>query len=205
MDIPVQIVSHRKQISAILSLPLHSCEYNPVVVMCYGLNGDRSDVHRIACEASREMNRWGIACIRFDYRGQGVSDGDFIDVSIRTKKEDIIEVIKYIRGCYFQENCKVILIGFSDGAKITSLVAEQCEEVEAVILWNPIFGAEKRRASLNEKKRLFKVGNEKKLAIPFLCLWLSIFYLREMNEYNYVDKYNNYSGKKVIIKAKRIM
>ena len=44
-------------------------------------------------KAAQMFTESGIACLRFDYRGQGISEGEFVDTSMATKTEDIINII----------------------------------------------------------------------------------------------------------------
>ena len=199
MNIPVQIPSRSQNLSAILSIPKTNYVDNPLVIMCYGLNGDRADIHRIAYNASIEFCEQGIACLRFDYRGQGVSDGDFIDTSMRSKVEDILNVINFIKGCYYNETCKIILLGFSDGAKIVSLVACKSSDVYGVLLWNPIFHELKDGVDHAKVKRLAKVAGTNKLAMPFLGLWLGVEHLQDIKTVKSVHKLNDFDGYKIII------
>jgi len=199
MNIPIQIPSSNQTLSAMLSVPKVSYANNPLVIMCYGLNGDRADVHRIAYQASNKFAEQGIACLRFDYCGQGISDGDFIDTSMKTKVHDAFNVINFIKGCYYNETCKIILLGFSDGAKIVSTVAKKSNDVYGVLLWNPIFYEMKDGVDHAKAKRLTKVADTNKMAMPFLGLWLGVEHLRDIKTANSIEELNGYNGYKAII------
>lgn len=199
MNVPIQIPSKAQNLSAILSIPEHSYCNNPIVLMCYGLNGDRADIHRIAYDAAMKFCRNGIACLRFDYRGQGVSEGEFIDTTMSSKKEDILNAINFIKGCYYNEACTIVLLGFSDGAKIVSSVVALSRDIHSIFLWNPIFQELKDGVDYTKVKRLAKVDRTNKLAMPFLGLWLGVEHLQDIKTSNSIGKFNEFVGRKVII------
>ena len=128
-----------------------------------------------------------------------LSDGEFIDTSMSSKRDDILNTISFVKGCYYNESCKITLLGFSDGAKIVSSVATLSDDIFSIILWNPIFQELKGGVDHTKVKRLAKVDGTKKLAMPFLGLWLGVEHLQDIKTFDSIKEFNNYMGRKVMI------
>lgn len=70
---------------------------------------------------AEELSKDYLVC-RFDFRGQGDSDGDFYDSSISLELEDLDYVIRHIQSTYTPEN--IVLLGHSFGCAIAFLYAQ---------------------------------------------------------------------------------
>lgn len=193
MRIPFQTVKKQEIISGIIHIPENGIQKN-VVIMCYGFNGCRSDVHRIAVKLGSFLEKRGIVLVRFDYRGQGNSQGDMNNVTIQTRVDDVCTVISFIQGCFNDSNLPISLIGFSDGAKIASMVTAY-KKIKSLILWNPIFGTRNSSYSRKEKGRManavFRNKKSGTLSYQYYGLPINIHYLNELvdeNSFLYFEK-----------------
>ena len=157
------------------------------IIMCYGFNGYRSDVHRIAVKLGEYFELKGVPLIRFDYRGQGISDGEMNDVSLQSRVKDVCAVIDFIKGCFNEEHLEITLIGFSDGARIASMVANVIN-ISNIILWNPIFETGNSSYSQKEngrkKNNMFRNKKNGKWSYQYYGLPVNISYLKELVEGN---------------------
>lgn len=139
MRIPFEVLNNRKRIMGIMHLPVCFSETNTFVILCYGMNGNRVEANRLFVKEADYLKKWGIAFVRFDFSGLGMSDGDFFEANLDTKVSDVVSVINYIKNCCINEKCRIVLMGISDGAKvINKIVIEKKAEVDDIILLNPV-------------------------------------------------------------------
>ena len=90
------------------------------VVFCHGFTG--SGTGAFSDPLAEYLSKKYFVC-RFDFRGQGSSEGAFIDSSITRELEDLGCVMKHIRKEYNPK--RVILLGHSFGAAIATLYAAE--------------------------------------------------------------------------------
>ncbi|MEY8330340.1 alpha/beta hydrolase [Lachnospiraceae bacterium 48-33] len=139
MRIPFEVLNNRKNIMGIMNIPFCFTRSRTFVILCYGMNGNRVEAKRLFVHEADFLEKRGIAFVRFDYTGLGMSDGDFFEANIDTKVEDTIKVITYIRNCCYKEKHQIILMGISDGAKvINKLVIENKIKIDDIIFVNPV-------------------------------------------------------------------
>ena len=150
-------------------------------------------------KAAQMFTESGIACLRFDYRGQGISEGEFVDTSMATKTEDILNIIEYLKGCYYCEGCNIILLGFSDGAKTIAKVISKSDDVQGIILWNPIFNTIKDGFEQKKIKRLVRLPSSQKTGLPFLGLLMGVEHLYDVKTSNCLNEFKTFAQYKTII------
>lgn len=89
-------------------------------------------------EASRALEKLGIASLRFDFMGTGDSDGRFQDMSVETEINDGIAILRYAQNLPFVDIDRIALVGASYGGLVASIVAgRHSEDVKALCLWAP--------------------------------------------------------------------
>ncbi|GGH62544.1 alpha/beta hydrolase [Paenibacillus silvae] len=205
MIIPIQINSNNKFIMGMLHMPMIRSKGSPIVIICNGLGGTRADVNRIGIEAGRIAEQCGVMVFRFDYTGQGQSGGDFWDVTIDGRVGDVLEIIHFFKGCFNTEEHKIILLGFSDGAKVVIRASESTEDVNALILWSPVFfnlfqEANSENDTINiSKTRIVRHPKSQKLVYPFQGLWMNSQYLKELKEEETLDILHNSTIPKICV------
>jgi hypothetical protein len=202
MQVPVQIDVCGKAVLGILHVPKNALPGLPVLVMCYGFNGNRSEEHRMTVTAGRVCEEAGIHLLRLDYRGQGVSEGEFWEVSINTRVQDIISAVLFLNGCFGKDRPAYYFIGFSDGARIASSVALLYRETKGIILWNPIFSMDSGEHSSGENgpaPRIVREPSTGTFVYPMYGLWLNTNYLRELKQNSSYDNFVRFEGKKLCI------
>lgn len=87
----------------------HEASSDKWVFLCHGFGGNKDRGNKERAEAFNEID-WNT--VRLDFRGNGESDGDFIDQDLSTRIRDLEKVIDY-----FKPN-KCVLFGTSFGAKV---------------------------------------------------------------------------------------
>jgi pimeloyl-ACP methyl ester carboxylesterase len=120
-----------------LTMP-HRSEPFPAVVLIAGSGPHARDAeicgHKTMLVLADHLTRQGIAVLRFDKRGCGVSTGSFELATSLDFASDVQAAIQYLKTRK-EINIKHIgLIGHSEGALIASMVAAESHDVSSVIL-----------------------------------------------------------------------
>ncbi|KAG8367228.1 hypothetical protein BUALT_Bualt16G0050800 [Buddleja alternifolia] len=107
---------------------LHETGSNGIVIACHGFlcTKDQPIIVNLAMALENE----GISVFRFDFTGNGESDGSFQYGNYYKEVEDIRAVIKYFSGV----NRKIIsILGHSKGANVVLLYASKYHDVDLVV------------------------------------------------------------------------
>jgi exosortase A-associated hydrolase 2 len=104
-------------------------------VLCHPLGEEKLWSHRVFVSFARLLAAAGHGVLRFDYAGNGDSDGEFADCSLASLRADVAAAAGEIRRRTSTET--ISMLGLRSGATIASLVAEELE-VSRLILWAPV-------------------------------------------------------------------
>lgn len=110
----------------------------PLVICCHGLTGNRVGACFRMVSLGRRLAAENIACLRFDFRGCGESDGRFQDLSIPTLREDLRAVVAAVPtfpGC---DPARIGIVGSSFGALTASLTAGRISALRCLVFWAPV-------------------------------------------------------------------
>ena len=120
-----------------LTVPKAHDDQIPVAILLHGLNTDRSWCDDIAWILADN----GIASVRFDFDGNGASDGASEDMTISSEVRDTIAMLDYVEGLDFTDPDNIFVVGKSMGA-VDAVLASQGrgDEIRAMCLWYPGFG-----------------------------------------------------------------
>ncbi|MEW8027513.1 MAG: alpha/beta fold hydrolase [Candidatus Thiodiazotropha sp.] len=97
--------------------------------------------HRVYVSFARELARQGYHVARFDFRGHGDSDGDFIDSSLEKHNKDIGTVINQLRVKFQVDD--IGLFGLRLGATLAINYASSNNDIRDIILWDPVLKGER--------------------------------------------------------------
>lgn len=106
------------------------------VLICHPLFEEKLHVHRVLVDFSRLLCSCGFKVMRFDYYGEGDSQGEFEEATVETRLNDISSALNFFRGKTSVD--KIALLGVRFGATLASLSAEKKGLSDALILWAPI-------------------------------------------------------------------
>lgn len=111
-------------------------EYKTIVVMFHGFTGHKNEHGYLFKQLTQTLVNQHIATLRYDFMGNGESDGDFTDYTLFTEIEDGLAIIE---EAYQLNKCRpVVLLGFSMGGAIASRVSLLVQEqIEKMILLSP--------------------------------------------------------------------
>lgn len=94
---------------------------NKAVMILHGFQGSKdSSLHRMLADTLVHRD---YIVVRFDYNGQGLSDGEFKNMTVLNEMEDTRCVYRWLRQNYYIE--ELTLIGHSLGGVITSMFAAE--------------------------------------------------------------------------------
>lgn len=106
------------------------------LVYCHPLFEEQQLSHRISVNFARYLTMHGCCVFRFNYFGDGESDGLFEEASIESRVEDIQAAITEVQRRLQPE--MIFLLGLRAGATLALLAAEKCQEIMGVVNWAPI-------------------------------------------------------------------
>lgn len=105
-------------------------------VFCHPFGEEKLWAHRVFVSYARELADAGYTVLRFDYRGNGDSGGDFSHSSIQTGLADIRTAVDRLREA--AGVATVGLLGLRLGASMASLVADRASDIDRLVLWAPV-------------------------------------------------------------------
>jgi pimeloyl-ACP methyl ester carboxylesterase len=116
-------------------------------VCCHGFVSDKSGSYERRC---RRAAAEGFDAVRFDFRGCGESDGEFVDQTLSSRIADLRAVLDFFEA----EPC--VLFGSSFGAKTAFHTAVDDDRVRAVVGRAPVTynrAFDEKRAAVDEDGR----------------------------------------------------
>ncbi|UQN06840.1 S9 family peptidase [Deinococcus sp. QL22] len=108
----------------------------PSVVLVHGFTGNQGGDHRLLPVLARHLAARGVACLHFDCRGSGISQGDFSEMTVTREVQDTEAAFDYMRHQPGLDPERVMLLGFSMGGIVVSLAASQVKP-HRLALWAP--------------------------------------------------------------------
>ena len=112
-----------------VSVAHHKADSNNWSFFCHGFGSNKQGSYEKRCEIMAK-NGWN--AVRFDFRGNGESDGNFINQNLSSRIADLKAVIDY----FDPEECAVF--GSSFGGKVAFHAAEQDNRIKALIGKAPV-------------------------------------------------------------------
>lgn len=122
----------------------HRADSDTWIFFCHGYGSDKEGSYERRAERASEE---GFNAVRLTFRGNGESDGEFIDQDLSSRIKDLKTAIDYF------EPDNIILFGMSFGGKVVLHASEDLEP-EAVVFKSPVLlntEMEKFREVVEEK------------------------------------------------------
>ena len=120
---------------------LHAMWYRPgaasaqPVVLVPPDGEERDWAVRPLVTAARVLASRGCSVLRFDYYGQGESDGDYEETTIETRVSDLLAATRALRD---RTGCAPIIVGTRLGATVALVAAQQQPVAARLALWEPV-------------------------------------------------------------------
>lgn len=132
----------------------HEADSDRWIFFCHGFGSDKEGSYERRCERSVEE---GWNAVRFDFRGNNESGGEFIEQTLSKKIKDLKAVIDF----FDPDSC--VLFGMSFGGRVVYHHALEDDRVEAVIGKSPVTYneiMEKFRAVVEEQGEYTHFGDK---------------------------------------------
>ncbi len=128
--------------------------------MCHGFGGTKVEAHRIFVKLSRDLERLGIASLRFDFGGTGDSAGDFQDIRVSTQIADARRALDWLCRRTGIDAQRIGILGLSLGGMVAACVAGRDKRVKALALWAAVsdLDASVKRLARERKDRIRPMG-----------------------------------------------
>lgn len=133
----------------------------PAVIFCHGFTGHRIESRRMYARLAARLARSGVGCFRFDHRGCGESDGDFVDFTAHGMLEDLDAAFEKFWRFDWVDKTRSAVVGYSLGGTSASYLMQKNPEFKTAVLWAPVAapGIIRERLSLSEGfDRYFEQG-----------------------------------------------
>ncbi len=118
---------------------LHRGEDGVAWIFCNPFLEEKNDSHPVYVTFARALGARGATVLRFDYEGDGDSEGDSGAVGLRDWLDDVADAARWVRREHGQQ--RVGLFGLRLGGTIAALAA-RAAGAAAVLLWQPIVDGE---------------------------------------------------------------
>lgn len=110
----------------------------PFVMIFHGLYDDGPEIGFVHTELSRRLCKAGIGSVRFDFAGNGNSDGEHEFMTISGEVEDGCAILDWLRGLDFVDSSRIAVHGLSLGGCVASMLAGvRHKDLAALSLWCP--------------------------------------------------------------------
>jgi alpha/beta superfamily hydrolase len=131
-----------QRLFSVLHRPHTSAARDLAVVFCAPLFEEKLWSHRVLVNFARHLAACGVGVLRFDYFGDGESDGRFEDASVASRLRDIADALKFCREQ--MKTRTVCLLGLCYGATLALFAGLDPElAVAAVVAWSPVIDGER--------------------------------------------------------------
>ncbi len=107
------------------------------VVMCHPMGEEKLWSHRVYVTFARALAAAGVAVLRFDFRGEGDSDGEFSTSTLESRVEDACLAIDSLRTMCPSVK-QLTVLGLRLGAAVAVVAAARHRGVDRLVLWDPI-------------------------------------------------------------------
>jgi len=136
-------------VRAILDTP--SAPPHAGALFLHGWSGDRTGPHRLFTRFARQLAPRGFLCLRPDFTGRGLSDGEASDASISGMAENAQTALDALRE-RLPPGAPVVVIAICSGCKVAVTLAANNPSLSRLLLWSPESMGSLRSAATGSRK-----------------------------------------------------
>lgn len=122
------------------------------LLFLHGWSGDRTGPHRLFVQFARQMAKNGTLCLRVDFLGRGLSDGDASSASIAGMTETAEACLAELRRA-LPVGAPVQVAAICSGCKVAITLAAAHPELDRLLLWSAESMGSLRAGATNRRKR----------------------------------------------------
>ena len=126
------------------------------IVLCYPMGQEYMRAHRAFRQLAMGLQRAGFHVLRFDYSGTGDSGGDGLSGTVARWTEDVATAIDELKET--AEVSRVSLVGLRLGASLAALAAASRDDVDCVVMWDPVVSGKSYLEELMPAPALAEAG-----------------------------------------------
>jgi len=116
------------------------------VLLCYPVGSEYMRAHRAFRQLNTLLNRGGANVLRFDYSCTGDSGGAGDEATVEEWMEDIDWAVDELMDNALSDS--ISILGLRWGATLAALATQDRDEVDHLVLWDPIVSGEEYLASV---------------------------------------------------------
>lgn len=126
----------------------------PVIINLHGFGGNKCGYKNLHVQQARALEKQGVAFVRFDFYGNGESDGEFSDMTFPSLLEDTEDIYRWVLEQEWADTEQIILMGHSMGGYVASTMAPKLKPAKLILqspgaaMW---IGALERVQAMEEK------------------------------------------------------
>ncbi len=171
------------------------------VILFHGFTGTKIEPHRLFWKISDMLKNRDIISLRFDYRGNGESEGNFEDFTIKDYIYDAKIILKkMLKKIKKIDENNITLIGLSMGGIVTSYITAQFPQIKKIVLLSAV--AKPKEVFFNDMEEHFpnfkeKYKNNETFDIGGNCLTKK--FLDTIKRMKPLEKIKDFTGKALII------
>ncbi|GMA50715.1 alpha/beta hydrolase [Alicyclobacillus contaminans] len=171
----------------------------PAVVLYHGFTATRIEPHRLFVKICRRLEQMGIASFRFDFSGNGESDGDFEEVTISCEISEAHAILDRVLADARVDRSRVALAGLSMSGLIASQVAgDRPSDVHKLALMAPAGGNVQEIVS-NLLKESGADVHAPSAAYDYQGNWVSRALLEDLRTFDVYKRAQAYRGPVLIV------
>lgn len=125
------------ELSGTLTIPEGEGVFPAVILISGSGAQDRDESafgHKPFLVIADYLTRNGISVLRYDDRGAGKSEGNYLMATTEIKSEDVIAAVRYLQSRKELEGTKIGLVGHSEGSIIAALAAGKNPNISYIVL-----------------------------------------------------------------------
>ena len=134
---PFKIMSNGVRLAGYIMIPKNASGKLPTVIVSHGFGSNML----ISYSYAKVFVDMGYAAVCYDFPNSGsslFSGGSGVNMSVIDNKEDLKNLLAYVRNLNFVDPDHIILAGCSQGGMVTALTAPEVEDkIERIILYYP--------------------------------------------------------------------
>eukprot|EP00262_Sarcandra_glabra_P015014 TRINITY_DN4544_c0_g1_i2.p1 TRINITY_DN4544_c0_g1~~TRINITY_DN4544_c0_g1_i2.p1 ORF type:complete len:327 (+),score=36.39 TRINITY_DN4544_c0_g1_i2:165-1145(+) len=140
---------------------LHETGSKELVILCHGLGATKEETNMLNLTSA--LTREGVSAFRFDFAGNGESEGSFQLRNYQREADDLRDVVIY----YFQEGREVsAILGHSKGGNVVLLYASLHRDIRTVINLAGRFNLERGMEGLLSKDVIERIKKDGYIDVP---------------------------------------